>query len=272
MSIHLRKGAKRISEIPLEVLVALNKGQTSTVNLMEGLAIDNKLLISNVLTEIEKKQYISSVSNAIDLLSLKTITKVNLAIGITLLNEAKKLNDLDLFSYLSNHTSDVVRGWASYMIGFDSDLNIEDKLLAIRTFATDSHFGVREFAWMVVRDSVARDLAISLKILSKWVLEDDANIRRFASEVTRPRGVWCSHIQALKTNPNLAIAILEPLHTDSSKYVQNSVANWLNDASKSDADWVRQTCAHWQSISNTKETAYIVKRGLRTLEKNSITD
>ena len=57
------------------------------------------------------------------------------------------------------------------------------------------------------------------------------------------------------------------MRSDPSRYVQNAVANWLNDASKSRPDWVQVITARWTEESPTRETAYIVNRGLRTLRK-----
>jgi 3-methyladenine DNA glycosylase AlkC len=42
-----------------------------------------------------------------------------------------------------------------------------------------------------------------IEILSGWAKHTDENVRRFASEATRPRGVWCEYIEALKNNPKL---------------------------------------------------------------------
>ena len=105
------------------------------------------------------------------------------------------------------------------------------------------------------------------EILSKWTNNEDENIRRFASEATRPRGVWCEHIEELKQNPELGLTILEPLKSDKAKYVQDSVGNWLNYASKTQPDFVKNLCEKWKKESPTKETAYIIKKALRTIEK-----
>jgi len=122
---------------------------------------------------------------------------------------------------------------------------------------------------MAVRDAVVGSLDEALALLQPWVRDDDPNIRRFASELTRPRGVWCAQIEALKAEPWRALPLLEPLRADGSRYVQNSVANWLNDASKTQAEWVDGVCARWVKESNVAETRYIAKRALRTLAKTS---
>jgi 3-methyladenine DNA glycosylase AlkC len=134
------------------------------------------------------------------------------------------------FEKLATHTSDTVRSWACFAVQARKPQKLADRLASVRRFAADPHFG-----------------------------------GRFAIESTRPRGVWCAHLIALKADPQQAASLLEPVRSDPWRYVQSSVANWLNDASKSQPAWVQKLCRRWQKESPTKETAWIVKRGLRSI-------
>jgi 3-methyladenine DNA glycosylase AlkC len=76
-------------------------------------------------------------------------------------------------------------------------------------------------------------------------------------------------VPALKAEPWRARTLLEPLKADPSLYVRNSVANWLNDASRTQPDWVRQVCGDWQRGVKRPETEYIVRRALRTVNRSA---
>jgi 3-methyladenine DNA glycosylase AlkC len=166
---------------------------------------------------------------------------------------------------LADHPSDIARSWAAQWVQC-SDLGLPAKLAAVRRFAADPHFGVREVAWMALRDEVVGDAQGAVDALAPRALDADPNIRRFASEATRPRGVWCAQVPTLKSEPWRALPLLEPLRADDSRYVQNSVANWLNDASKSQPRWVAQLCDRWDAQSPLPATRYITRRARRSLE------
>ncbi|WP_241485981.1 DNA alkylation repair protein [Chryseobacterium angstadtii] len=262
-----RKGARSTKDIPANILDQLNRGEIESVNLTEWLAVDQKLLLENFLLQNSRKEYLDPILGAVSNLKKQTVNTVNQAIGTGILDEILKHNDEGFFSVVSGHTSDLVRCWGTYMIGRNEALTIQQKLEQIQPFASDFHFGVREICWMAVRPDIAGNLEESLSILSKWTAHENEYIRRFSSESTRPRGVWCEHIDVLKQNPGLGLEILEPLRSDSSRYVQDSVGNWLNDASKSQPEFVIEICDEWLRENPTKETQYIVRKALRTIKK-----
>ncbi len=267
MTVSKRKGARSTKEIPADILQQLNTGLLETANLVEWLAVDQQLLLKNLLRENGRMDYLQPVLDKIEQLDKQTVNTINEAIGTGLFELTRANKDEQLFKIMATHNADLIRCWATYAIGNNEDLDITKTLMQIQSFAADQHFGVREICWMAVRPKIARHLAESIALLAQWTSNPDANIRRFASESTRPRGVWCAHITALKEVPELALPILEPLKSDPEKYVQDSVGNWLNDASKTRPEFVQHLCNRWEAESDTKATKYIIKKALRTLNK-----
>lgn len=254
-----RKGATKLELVTEEIRTLLNEGLISSVNLTEWLCVDHRILIKRVLPEKYQQACISAIGNLKQVTSMKSIPVV-----ASVLFELGVDQNKALFHKLSNHVSDSVRCWAAYIVGIEKN-TIQSKLKTIKMFAADSHFGVREISWMAVRPDVDTHLEEAISILANWTSDENVNLRRFASEATRPRGVWCKHIEILKDQPELGLPILEPLKSDKEKYVQDSVANWLNDAGKTRPDFVKKLCSKWEQASSTKETAYILKKALRSL-------
>ncbi|WP_296447834.1 DNA alkylation repair protein [Rhodoferax sp. UBA5149] len=263
-----RTGAARIALIPPPVLTALNAGLIETVNLNEFLAIDLARLTAGVAAQIGLDPAHERLSDTLAMLGAFKPMKRHLHVARALYDLAASHPERDAIAHrLATHASDVARCWAAQWVML-SGLTLPNKLQAVRRFAADRHFGVREIAWMALRDELLGSLDEGLTLLQPWVLDADPNIRRFASEATRPRGVWCAQIEALKAEPWRALNLLEPLRADPSRYVQNSVANWLNDASKSQPQWVSEVCDRWLDESAAPQTRYLVRRAPRTLSKS----
>lgn len=251
-----RKGSSRRADIPSDILALLHAGTLETRTLSEGLAIDFANLAESAIPELPESD-LAVIRESAD----RGVTRRMELVGAILLRHVG-LDNLDPFV---RHASDTVRGWAGFAIGLAPKLKLKDRLALIRPLADDPHFGVREWAWMPIRPHLAANVSHAVKLLLPWTAEASPFLRRFAVEATRPRGVWASHIQALKDNPALGLPLLEPLKADPERYVQDSVANWLNDAGKSQPAWVRDVCCRWQSQSDSAATAYIVKRAQRNL-------
>ncbi len=258
-----RKPAKRIAEIQPEVLASLARGEIEAKNLVEWLAIPRVALLRSIAPtlgiDIPKKEWKRLEEKTAELAALKGSKEI-----ATFLVDYVNVGS-DTWKKMSTHVSDVVREWSALLIGLAS-LPFQKKLAWMKPFADDGNSGTREIAMISLREDVIRDPQEAIRRLVPWTGSRSANLRRYASEVTRPRGVWVSHVELLKSSPELAIDILEPLKEDDVKYVKDSIGNWLNDASKSSPDWVLQITRRWQEESNSPHTAYIVRRALRTIK------
>jgi 3-methyladenine DNA glycosylase AlkC len=130
----------------------------------------------------------------------------------------------------------------------------------MRPLADDPHFGVREWAWLALRADIVAAPLQALEYLQPWTQEASPYLRRFACEALRPRGVWATHVALFKQHPEHALPLLEALADDPERYVQDSVGNWLNDAGKTQPQWLRALCARWQYEHHSDANAYIRKR------------
>jgi len=245
-----------MAEIPPDVLDGLNRGELETRTLVESLAIDFAALMRAALPGMPRA-VAARMQAARDL----GFTQRMSAAGRLLLDHLGPSGYLAL----ARHRSDTVRAWAAYLLAASPDFSLGEQLQLIRILANDRHMGVRECAWLALRPGIAANIELAIDLLEAWTVSASPFLRRFASEATRPRGVWCRKIDALVRRPAMGLLVLEPLRADPHPYVQDSVANWLNDAAKSRPDWVRATCARWQRESPTPATVRICRRALRSL-------
>lgn len=266
-----RKGYPSRGSIPSSVLHRLNHAEEPTITLSEWLAVDLSILCATVLSELGHPKVGSSCAALASQLAGDGVGIMERLrrLGQHIYQEVPSRRRDSLVRALASHDADIPRQLAALTIPHRG-LDLVATLEAVRPFAADAHMGVREIAWMVLRPALVTDLSSALRMLHGWGADADANVRRCAIESTRPRGVWCAHIESLKHTPAQAESLLDLVKSDPSRYVQNSVANWLNDASKSDVAWVKRVVDRWTKESKSAETAYIVRRALRTASKNSV--
>ncbi len=264
----LRKGARSTADIPPDVLRALHRGELETITLPEWLAIDMGKLLKAVLPKVGLQKESAALLKAYKPLRNLGVTRRLKGVGEILQGAlAEHPRQEPIYEALATHRSDMVRTFAAYIHTANEGLTLTERIRLAKRFAADGAGSVRECAWDSFRDFLVTDLARGIGILERWVRSKDSNVRRCAVEATRPCGVWTSHIEALKDEPQIGLPILEPVRGDRSRYVQNAVGNWLNDASKTKPLWVHNLCTRWSRESPTRETQYIVKRATRTLRK-----
>ncbi len=249
------KGPTRLADVDPQRLALLNQGRCASLTLTEATAVDFNALWASLPLPAGAPQTPFSQGSP---LTQRMALAGQLLWG---------LGDEALLAQLAQHPhSDTVRGWVAYALAAAPNGPFTERLQAMAPLAADAHFGVREWAWLALRPHVLQQLPEALAALAPWVHEANPYLRRFAVEVIRPRGVWCAHCPSLKKAPQQALALLSPLATETDRYVQHSVANWLNDASKTQAHWVQTLCQQWQAAHpNNPHTAYIAKRALRSL-------
>lgn len=129
--------------------------------------------------------------------------------------------------------------------------------LARLTVYSTSEFAVRPF--------LLEDTERMLAQMKKWTKSDNEHVRRLASEGARPRLPWGQSIPAFKQDPSPLFPLLEPLLEDDSLYVRKSVANHLNDISKTHPHLLIELIQ--QRRGHHPHTDWILRHASRTLLK-----
>lgn len=249
-------GASSKAAVTPARLAELNAGTVQAATLSEGLVIDHTVLLDAALPGAT-----AALRAAATRAQRLGILKRMAAIGGALREHAGS----EEVARFAVHPSDTVRGWACFALAARSELSAAALLEAALPLADDPHFTVREWVWMALRPRLREDLAGAVELLVPLTGANSPNVRRFASEALRPRGVWAAHLPEFKASPSLGLPLLEPLRADPSRYVQDSVGNWINDAAKDQPAWALELSERWARESQAPETAYILKRGLRSL-------
>jgi len=261
-----RKGARSRDGIPTAVLESLNKGLYESANLVEWLAVDKVILLRHMATlHPSLADYFLDAAATWES-SPSGIVGQYRQVGELLAGFKPFHPGAPGWELLAESKSDSLRGMACYCAAARSS-NLNELFITCEAFISDPHFGVRELVWMALRPAFIGTGPMAFQQLHQVAKNENAYVRRFSSELSRPIGVWTPHVNWLKNDPEPAREMLTILKSDSSRYVQDSVGNWLNDASKSQPEWVLNLTANWTAESDSTATKYIVKRGLRTLAR-----
>lgn len=172
------------------------------------------------------------------------------------------------------HQSGGLSGWAVWPVtsavaqkavedggvaAFDDALDLLAELTGLLT---------SEFA---LRTLLRHDLDRALDAARRWTRSGDEDVRRLASEGTRPYLPWSVRVPATIDRPGVTVPILDSLYRDDSEYVRRSVANHLNDLSRDHPAIVVDTATRWLTAPD-ENTPRLVRNGLRTLVKRGYPD
>lgn len=254
------RGATRFRDLSPSLLQILNTGQKPSASLLEALAIDHAILAQHTLPQLSP----ASLRAALRAQELSILQRMKQMAQVLLSQYGQ-----EVITQLQVHVSDTVRGWACFIIAELPALSLRERLERIAPLADDPHDGVREWSWLALRPHVVAAPAQAVEHLLEWSQSPSERLRRFSCEILRPRGRRCSHIDAFKSNPDTALPILEALRNDHSIYVQDSVANWLSDAAKSQPEWVRALCQNWALETVPEPGRALLHRTQRALRKQA---
>jgi len=149
------------------------------------------------------------------------------------------------------------------MFGLDEKhWDISMDALALYTQYSSSEFAVRPFIINHEEKMMAQ--------MYVWSKHENEHIRRLSSEGCRPALPWGQALAKYKKDPTPILPILEQLKADPSLYVRKSVANNLNDISKTHPDLVAKIAKQW--YGKNEHTNWVVKHGCRSLLKKGNKD
>jgi len=120
-----------------------------------------------------------------------------------------------------------------------------------------------EFAIRLLLD---HDLGRALPVVLDWTASTDADVRRLATEGTRPFLPWARRVPGILAEPTATLPILHALYRDENEVVRRSVANHLNDLSRRQPELAVAATAAWLAEPD-ENTARLVRHALRTLVK-----
>ena len=143
--------------------------------------------------------------------------------------------------------------------GLDEHLSLSLDMLTALTQRFSMEFSIRTFLNRCPDQVLAR-------MQNDWIHHDHYHVRRLVSEGTRPKLPWG---QSIGLTPAQTLPLLDQLHADRTRFVTRSVANHLNDITKSDPDAVIDRLLDWHKngAQNDKELTWMRKHALRGLIK-----
>ncbi len=149
-----------------------------------------------------------------------------------------------------------------FMSEFVATYGLDDRAYSLEALAHLTRFSSAEFA---IRHFLRDDFEGTLAVMTKWAADPDAQVRRLASEGSRPRLPWSFNLTALIADPTPVRPILDRLNRDPAQTVRKSVANHLNDISKDHPDLMLDWVSGWD-LSDPR-SAWIAKHAARSLIK-----
>lgn len=168
---------------------------------------------------------------------------------------------------LKKDTGMFTEGWWLWPIGRYIEHNALKDIDATLSFAYD--FTKRHTSEFIVRPILINNTSLAMKTFLKWSQDENVHVRRLATEGMRIALPWSVKTKVALNEPLLYEQILDNLKEDSSKFVQKSVGNNLNDLYKIDPEFANTIINKWMKTNPSEETLWIIKHGKRSQIKKT---
>jgi 3-methyladenine DNA glycosylase AlkC len=224
--------------------------------------------LSTVIEDFAFEQFIVDANNGLESLELKQRVDHVIAILAKYLPTGFDETAVILLSLKRCwNTASNEEGWQSFavwpLIDYVAVYGLEKPELALKVLKALTPLFTAEFA---IRPFIEQHFELTYQHLESWCNDPDEHVRRLVSEGTRPRLPWAKQLKQFRDNPQPIVNLLERLKDDSSRYVQRSVANNLNDISKDHPELVIELCQGWSNDA-AENRKWIIKHGCRNLIK-----
>ena len=166
---------------------------------------------------------------------------------------------------LKQETGMFSEGWWLWPIGrYVERHGLENTKLSLNFIKELTKRFTGEFA---IRKLLANSPKETINVMIKWSKDENVHVRRLASEGVRISLPWAKKLYVAINEFDSYKIILTNLRNDKSKFVQKSVGNNLNDLYKEFPEKANEIINEWNTEPLSKETAWIINHGLRSIKK-----
>jgi len=225
--------------------------------------------IINVKSDFEKDKFILIIDEKVQDLELKDRVEV-FADALHHHLTTSYTQDIGILIQILGQENEKETGmfsnyyWIMPIAKYVEKYGLEDIELSMNAISEITKRNTGEYA---IRPYLELYTQQTLAVMKLWSKDENKHIRRLSSEGLRPRLPWVKKMDIFIENPKPIIPILNNLKDDTSKYVQKSVANCLNDILKDNFEIGQNIIDKWNKNA-TKERQWIIKHALRNLLKN----
>jgi len=229
--------------------------------------LSNKIVA--VHPNFNQKKFVKAVSQKVDDLELKDRVEL-IADELHFNLESHYLKNIEILTKILGPENEEETGmftnfyWLMPIAKYVEKYGLENFETSMQAIEAVTKRNTGEYA---IRPFIEKYPTQTLNVMKAWSKNTNKHIRRLACEGLRPRLPWAKKLDMFIKDPKPILPILNNLKDDSSKYVQKSVANCINDIFKDNPLIAKQLIEKWKTENITAMRKWIIKHALRNLIK-----